>query len=131
MEPFHNTSYGAYPEFGFDHQDRGHADKRLFQAPQLTLPAGLGMREVDGRLALLETLKYQRQNLAHHAQVQSFDRSRQSAVSLLTQSTVHEALDVTHADEKSLERYGRNSFGWSLLMARRLVAALRCNNTYR
>jgi hypothetical protein len=121
--PFHSTAYGAYPEYSFDHQDRGNPDNRLFQAPQLTLPAGLGMREVDGRLALLETLKQQRRHLAHHARVADFDRTRQSALSLLTQSSVHDALDVTHADEKSLERYGRNAFGWSLLMARRLVAA--------
>jgi uncharacterized protein (DUF1501 family) len=36
---------------------------------------------------------------------------------------VHQALDVTKADDATLDRYGRNSFGWSLLMARRLVAA--------
>ncbi len=48
--PFHNTSYGAYPKFSFDHQQRGEADQRVFQAPQMILPAGLGMREVSGRL---------------------------------------------------------------------------------
>lgn len=33
------------------------------------------------------------------------------------------AFDVTNADPKIQDRYGRNSFGWSLLMARRLVEA--------
>ena len=28
-----------------------------------------------------------------------------------------------HADDATLDRYGRNAFGWSLLMARRLVGA--------
>ena len=28
-----------------------------------------------------------------------------------------------NADAKTLDRYGRNSFGWSLLMAKRLVEA--------
>ncbi|MCA9128329.1 MAG: DUF1501 domain-containing protein [Planctomycetales bacterium] len=121
--PFHNTSYGAFPEYAFDHQDRGNPDERIFQAPQLTLPQGLGLRAVNGRLALLESLNRQRDRLAAHAQVENFDRLRQGAVSLLTESTVHQALDVTNAEEKQLERYGRNSFGWSLLMARRLVAA--------
>lgn len=32
-------------------------------------------------------------------------------------------MNVTQADPKQLDRYGRNSFGWSLLMARQLVAA--------
>ncbi|MCA9138103.1 MAG: DUF1501 domain-containing protein [Planctomycetales bacterium] len=121
--PFHNTSYGAFPEFEFDHQDRGKPDERIFQAPQLSLPDGLGMQTVNGRLALLESLNQQRKNLASCANVANFDRLRQGAVSLLTESAVHQALDVTHADDKQLDRYGRNSFGWSLLMARRLVSA--------
>jgi uncharacterized protein (DUF1501 family) len=40
---------------------------------------------------------------------------------MLTDSKIHHALDVTKADEATLDRYGRNAFGWSLLMARRLV----------
>ncbi len=121
--PFHSTSYGAFPDYAFDHQNRGKPDERLFQAPQLSLPDGLGMQAVNGRLALLESLNRQRRNLASYAQVENFDRLRQGAVSLLTESAVHQALDVTNADEKDLDRYGRNSFGWSLLMARRLVCA--------
>ncbi len=121
--PFHSTSYGAFPEFAFDHQDRGKPDERLFQAPQLSLPEGLGMQAVNGRLALLESLNRQRRKLASFAQVENFDRLRQGALSLLTESAVHQALDVTHADAQQLDRYGRNSFGWSLLMARQLVGA--------
>lgn len=119
--PFHNTSYGAFPEFQFDHQDRGKPDQRVFQAPQLSLPHGLGLREVNGRLELLETLNQQQANLGAAAQTEEFDRLRQSAVSLLTDQAMQRALDVTKMDEKILERYGRNSFGWSLLMARQLV----------
>ncbi len=69
--PFHNTAYGAYPQFSFDHQDRGKADERIFQAPQLTLPAGLGLKEIQGRLQLLESFKTQRQSLTHFAETQS------------------------------------------------------------
>ena len=121
--PFHRTSYGAFPSYSFDHQNRGKPDDRVFQAPQLSLPDGLGMQSINDRLALLESLNRQRQHLAAHAEVENFDRLRQGAVSLLTDSTVHQALDVTTADDKHLDRYGRNSFGWSLLMARQLVRA--------
>ena len=34
-----------------------------------------------------------------------------------------QAFDVADADPKVLDRYGRNTFGWSLLMARQLVEA--------
>ena len=41
----------------------------------------------------------------------------------MTDSRVRQALDVVNAEPKVLDRYGRNAFGWSLLMARRLVEA--------
>ncbi len=121
--PFHNAAYGAFPEYGFDHQQRGKPDARIFQAPQLNLPEGLGLRRIEGRLELLETLRHQRRALTGFAETEQFDRLRQGAVSLLTDATVHRALDVTRADDHELDRYGRNAFGWSLLMARRLVTA--------
>jgi hypothetical protein len=121
--PFHSAAYGAYPEFTFDHQQRDKKDERLFQAPQLNLPEGLGMRQVRGRLELLETLRHQRKTLAGFAETEKFDRLRQGAISLLTDPKIHQTLDVTQADEHDLDRYGRNSFGWSLLMARRLVSS--------
>src|SRR5690606_19842098 len=76
------------------------------------------------RLELLQTLRYQRQALAGFAETEQLDRMRQGAISLLTDPTVHQALDVTQADPRDLDRYGRNAFGWSLLMARRLVTAV-------
>jgi hypothetical protein len=121
--PFHSTAYGAFPQFSFDHQQRGKPDPRIFQAPQLNLPEGLGLRRIQGRLELLETLRHQRQSLAGFAETQQLDRHRQGAVSLLTDPSVHTALDVTRADQRQLDRYGHNSFGWSLLMARQLVSA--------
>lgn len=119
--PFHSTSYGAFPEYAFDHQDRGHGDQRKFEAPQLTMPHGLGLREVDGRLELLESLNRQQTHLAQAAQSHQFDAFRQSAISLLTDKSVQSALDISSMDPKQLDRYGRNAFGWSLLMARRLI----------
>jgi uncharacterized protein (DUF1501 family) len=119
--PFHNTSYGAYPEYRFDHQQRGAADKRVFQAPSLTLPHGLTEGKLVQRVGLLTSLEHQRRYLDRSAEIEDFDRHRQGALSLLTDPQVKQALDVTRADEATQARYGKNSFGWSLLMARRLV----------
>jgi uncharacterized protein (DUF1501 family) len=41
----------------------------------------------------------------------------------MTDPKVRAALDVRKADPETLARYGDNSFGWSVLMARRLVEA--------
>jgi len=119
--PFHNTSYGAYPEYKFDHQERNNADQRLFQAPNLSLPHGLTTSRLNGRLDLLNELSSQRGYLERAANAAQFDQFRQGVISLLTDRSVQHALDVTRADAKTQDRYGRNAFGWSLLMANRLV----------
>jgi hypothetical protein len=119
--PFHSTSYGAYPEYHFDHQERKHPDQRVFQAPHLSLPQGLSAERFEGRLAMLWELESQRRQLDLGAA--TFDHFRQGAISLLADRKVQFAFDVTRADDKTLDAYGRNSFGWSLLMARRLIDA--------
>lgn len=122
--PYDPSSYGAYPEFGFDHQQRPEKSKeRLFQAPNLTLPEGFGAGRLADRLKFLEQIDRRRGDLERFAEAEAFDGFRQGAVSLLTDPRVRRAFDVVHADPKTLDRYGRNSFGWSLLMARRLVEA--------
>jgi hypothetical protein len=72
---------------------------------------------------LLESIERQRRDLDRAAINESFDRSRQRAISLLTDPKVKQILDVTRERPETLDRYGRNSFGWSLLMARNLVEA--------
>jgi len=120
---YHTTSYGAFPEYAFDHQERGKDLKRVFQAPNLELPHGLTHPRFSNRIKLVEQLSQQRRLLDEAASTQQFDRYRQGVISLLTDRSVQQALDVTNADERIQERYGKNAFGWSLLMARRLVAA--------
>ena len=65
----------------------------------------------------------QRRTLEAAAECQQFDHHRQAAVSLLADPKVRHAFDVTNAEPAIQERYGRNSFGWSLLMAFRLIEA--------
>jgi hypothetical protein len=123
--PFDPTAYGAYPAFEFDHQQRprpAHKIKR-FQAPSLGLPAGFSRARLSGRMSLLDSLDRRRAALDRLARGGPFDRHRQAALSLLTDARVRAAFDVLDSDPKVLDRYGRHAFGWSLLMARRLVEA--------
>ena len=122
--PFNGTTYGAYPEYEFHHA-RGRENKKglKFQAPNLTLPHGLTPSRISRRLSLLAHVERQRRHLDRAARAQNFDRYRQGAISLLTDQKVKRAFDVRKADAKTLERYGKNAFGWSLLMAKRLVEA--------
>jgi hypothetical protein len=125
--PYGNPFWrGAYPEYTFPNQTKkppASPDDRVFQAPNLTLSPGMTPGRLHHRTELLHALDQQRSALEAAATAARFDRHRESAISLLASPAVRHAFDVTRADAKSQERYGRNSFGWSLLMAFRLVEA--------
>ena len=122
--PFDPTAYGAYPEYEFDHQQRPIKDRgKRFQAPSLTLPEGVSRGRLGDRLGLLARIDAQRRDLDRSANVGSFGRYRQGSIALLTDPRVRRAFDVVNAEPRVQDRYGRNAFGWSLLMARRLVEA--------
>ena len=117
-----SKSYGAYPEYEFHFvRGREHNPNLKFQAPNLSLPQGLDVGRLGHRNELLTLLDQQRADLERIASVANFDRHRQSAISLLTDIRMQRAFDVHNADPRDLDRYGRNAFGWSLLMARQLV----------
>ena len=122
---FNPNTYGAWPEYGF-HFEHGAENPPgfVFQAPNLAFPEGLARRSFPASPGdLLSEVDRQRGQLERMAANESFDRYRQDAISLLSDSQVHRALDVVNADAKVLDRYGRNVFGWSLLMAKHLVAS--------
>ncbi len=120
--PYHPTAYGAFPEFEFDHQERPIKTPRAaFKMPNLSLPQGFTEGRFASRLALMRLIDDQRQDLERATD--TFDQYRQNALSLLTQHKVRRIFDMGKADLRDLDRYGRNAFGWSLLMARQLVEA--------
>ncbi|MGE3316790.1 MAG: DUF1501 domain-containing protein [Planctomycetaceae bacterium] len=120
--PYNPTTYGAYPEYEFHHARGKENLKGLnFQAPSLSLPTELSANRLGRRIDLLHLVEQQRRDLDAAGRTEEFDRFRQGALSLLTDEKMQKAFDVTRAEPKVLDRYGRNSFGWSLLMAKRLV----------
>jgi hypothetical protein len=122
--PFNSESYGAWPEYGFSHARAAENPKGfVFQAPNLSLPADLDTTRLSARMGLLGTIDAQRASLERAAENNSFDRFRQQAISLLSDRRTQKAFSVADADPEVLDRYGRNTFGWSLLIARQLVEA--------
>jgi hypothetical protein len=122
--PYHADHYGAYPDYLFHHAKGAMKDANLkFQAPNLSLPQGMGKERFANRQKLFRNLNAQRSFLEKAAEVEQFDRYRQMAVDLLANEKTRKAFDVMGADEKRQERYGKNAFGWSLLSAAQLVEA--------
>ena len=120
---FHPDSYGAWPQYGFDHQS-GKLDAGLdFRVPGLELPADLTVERFRDRVGLLDEVQRRQRSLERLAEVETFDRFQSRALSMLADQEMADVFRVTDADDETLDRYGRHSFGWSLLLARRLVDA--------
>jgi hypothetical protein len=121
---FEPRAYGAFPEYEFDHQERPYQARRsTFTIPDLSLPQGVDGARFDSRLDILKHLDARRAVLDTAASAGAFSRTRTDAVNLLTDARVRAAFDLNRVHPRDLDRYGRNAFGWSLLMAARLVEA--------
>jgi hypothetical protein len=114
---------GACPDcFRFDDDHFDHAAATIFDTPMLALPDG-GPQRLTGRMGLLTEIERQQRELEHRAEIDKLDRNRRQAVSVLADPNTRKAFEVEQADPALIERYGRNKFGLSLLMATRLLDA--------
>ena len=91
----------------------------------LSLPAEISLERLQSRYELLKTLNRQ-QPAANRTgslppQVADAQSHKNRAIDLLTSSTVRRAFDLSKEPEPLRDRYGRNTHGQSVLMARRLV----------
>jgi hypothetical protein len=86
-----------------------------FQMDSLTLPAGADAVRMGERRTLLDRL-----DVAASA-AEPFRGHQQRAFDLLTSGRVAEAFRLEHEPDPVRDRYGRNLFGQSLLLSRRLV----------
>jgi len=114
---------GAFPGYLYNLHRGNDSDRDdfRFEVPNIALPEGVFHQRFRTRMQLLDVVERQRRELSVSRQTDRYDRARSSVVSLLADPRVRAAFDVRKSDPKVLERYGNNSFGWSLLMARRLV----------
>lgn len=123
VQAAHNCpGYGACPNC-IDHQRRPHqhVGTPVFQPPNLRLPENIDLARLGSRRGLLDMIDHQQQRLDAAASTQNLDQQRASAWSLLTSRQVRNAFDLGTESPQMLDAYGRNLFGWSCLLARRLV----------
>lgn len=120
---FNAKNYGAFPEYLFHHARGKEENHMTFDAPSFNLPEGLDLQRVKGRLGITAELDRQQAYLEQAGSAQKMDSYREMAISLIGDPKVKGAFDVMKANPKLQDRYGRNAFGWSLLMARQLVEA--------
>lgn len=119
---FNAQTYGAWPEYEFHHQTGAASSKLEFQTPSLHPVEGVSLQRMETRLGLLDQFQSADTGVARLDETSFYSRYQNRAVSLLSEQRMKDLFDVTRADERTLDRYGRNCFGWSLLLARRLVS---------
>ncbi len=98
-----------------------NADDKNFQVPNLTLLTGLTTERMHDRRALLSGFNATRRTLDNHGVADAIDQFTHDAFEMVTGDAAREAFDVQQEDAKMRERYGMNSIGQNVLLARRLV----------
>jgi hypothetical protein len=97
-------------------------------APQFTVP-NIGLsdaREVQRlgrRASLRQTLDTLERSFDQQRELEALDSFETRALTLMTSEKTKEAFDLNREEPRTRDRYGRNTWGQQLLLARRLVEA--------
>ncbi len=102
-------------------QITGDPNQPDFRVNNLTLAAGLDVARLDDRASLLSSLNRQQRRLAETAVSRRLTSEQELAFSVLTSSRLAQAFQLDRETDAVRDRYGRNTTGQSLLLARRLV----------
>lgn len=109
----------------------GNPNDDQYRLEQLPLAPNLAVDAVKRRLRLVEQLNQQVDYLERTTAAQSLRDSQTKALEVVSTDAVRRAVDLSAADPQQRERYGRNLFGQSVLLGRRLLDAgtrfVQCN----
>lgn len=94
-----------------------------FQVNNIRPPAGLTVERLGDRRTLLSEIDKLRRDVDSSGALEAVDRFQRSAFELVAGSAACKAFDISQEDPRVREQYGRNSWGQSTLLARRLVEA--------
>ncbi len=101
----------------------GDPNSKNFEVNNLSLNRSLDMQRLEDRQTLLRDLDSKRRLADTRGVAEALDSFTQQAFDLVTGDRAREAFDVAAEDPRLRERYGRNTTGQSMLLARRLVEA--------
>lgn len=110
------VAYNPYPAGG-DPNDPG------YKVPNLDLPGELHLPRVGDRHSLLSSLDRIRREADRSGLMNGLDAFNQQAFQMVTGEAARQAFDINAEDPRIRDKYGRNTYGQSALLARRLVEA--------
>lgn len=97
-------------------------NQKQFSVRDITPPGGVTMERIDRRKRMLTAVdQLQRQAELQPVAFDALDEHYKAALNMITAPETKKAFDVDSEDAKLRDKYGRNRFGQSCLLARRLV----------
>lgn len=103
-------------------QIQGDPNDANFRMEALTMREGMSPIRLQSRRQLLETLNSGRSAMAGN-DAQALLDQQALAFNLLSSGRLMEAFEIQREADETRERYGRNKFGQSVLLSRRLIEA--------
>lgn len=94
-----------------------------FKLPELSLPEGISFERLSQRRELQKIIDEQTHLLDYSATARGIDAYYEKALAMLHSEKLRKAFDLSAEPESLREKYGRSSYGQSLILARRLVEA--------
>ncbi|MFK8114513.1 MAG: DUF1501 domain-containing protein, partial [Rubripirellula sp.] len=94
-----------------------------FKVPNIGLADENEVQRLDRRVALRKNLDRLQRAFDAQGELDALDQFETQALTLLTNPQTKDAFDLSQEDDATRDRYGRNSWGQQLLLARRLVEA--------
>ena len=101
----------------------GDPNKPNFSVPNIGLSDANEVKHLGRRASLRQNLDKLGRAFDKAGELQALDEFETQAMTLLTNPKTKEAFDISQEDDRTRDRYGRNTWGQQLLMARRLVEA--------
>lgn len=103
-------------------ETEGDPNAEQFQVQNLSL-GGMTVQRLEDRRSLLSNFDTIRRDIDRTKRYESMDRFERQAYDLVTGVKAREAFDIAREKPETRELYGRDSWGQSTLLARRLVEA--------
>lgn len=117
--------FGAhYLGRGFDpFETGGYPNSPGFKVENLAMPKGLTVERLDDRRQLRQSFDALRRAGDTFGQAEALNHFERQAFELVTSPAVREAFSLSSEPEANRNRYGRNDWGQSTLLAKRLAEA--------
>lgn len=104
-------------------ETEGDPNAATFHVNNMQLPGGMTIHRLENRSELAQKFDKLRREVDSRGTLEQIDRFDRQAYELVSGAAARQAFDISLEDPRLRDRYGRNTWGQSTLLARRLIEA--------